>query len=270
MNGLVNPWRRWWLFALSGLIVVFLIVPVLIIIPMSFSASRYLDFPPTSFSLQWYERLFGPGDWWPALVVSLKLATLTALLSAPLGVAVSYAVHHAKWRFIKRLETMMLLPLMVPHIIVAVGIFYGYVHFKLLGSFWALLAANVMLALPFVVVSTSAGLRTFDDTQELVARIMGCSRLRAFLSVTLPQIRGSVITGMLFAFVSALDEVIVAILVSTGRSVTVTKVMFDSLRDEIDPTITAVSTLMILASLIGLGLTLWLQSLNSRRAGQGA
>ena len=270
MDRLINPWRRWWLYALTAILVLFLIVPVLIIIPMSFSASRYLDFPPTAFSLQWYDRLFGPGDWWPALMISLKLAALTALITAPLGVAVSYAVHHAQWRFIKRLETVMLLPLMVPHIIVAVGIFYGYVHFKLLGSFWALLAANVMLALPFVVVSTSAGLRTFDDTQELVARIMGCSRLRAFLTVTLPQIRGSVITGMLFAFVSSLDEVVVAILVSTGRNVTVTKVMFDSLRDEIDPTIAAVSTLMIVLSFVGLGLALWVQHISARRAGQRA
>jgi putative spermidine/putrescine transport system permease protein len=93
-------------------------------------------------------------------------------------------------------------------------------------------------------------LRTFDETQELVARILGCSRLRAFLTFTLPQIKGSVVTGMLFAFVSSLDEVIVAILVSSGRNVTVTKVMFDSLRDEIDPTIAAVSSLMILASFV--------------------
>jgi len=270
MSALVNPWRRVWLFILTGLIVLFLIVPVLIIIPMSFSASRYLDFPPKAFSLQWYERLFGPGDWLPALMVSLKLATLTALIAAPLGIAVAYAIHRAEWRIIKRLETVMLLPLMVPHIIIAVGIFYGYVHFKLLGSFWALLAANVMLALPFVVVSTSAGLRSFDDTQELVARILGCSRLRAFLTVTLPQIRGSVVTGMLFAFVSSLDEVIVAILVSTGRNVTVTKVMFDSLRDEIDPTITAVSSLMILASFLGLGLALWLQRISRVRSGRTA
>jgi len=270
MGTLVSPLRRSWLFALTGLILLFLIVPVLIIIPMSFSASRYLDFPPTAFSLQWYERLFGPGDWFPALMVSLKLATLTALIAAPLGVAVSYAIQRAEWPIIKRLQTVMLLPLMVPHIIVAVGLFYGYVHFKLLGSFWSLLAANVMLALPFVVVSTSAGLRTFDETQELVARILGCGRLRAFLTVTLPQIKGSVITGMLFAFVSSLDEVIVAILVSSGRNVTVTKVMFDSLRDEIDPTITAVSSLMILASFIGLGVALWLQHVSRSRAGRTA
>jgi len=268
MSALVSNWRRSWLFALAGLFLVFLIVPVLIIIPMSFSASRYLDFPPQSFSMQWYERLFGVGDWFPALMVSLKLATLTALIAAPLGVAVSYAIQRAEWRVVKRLQTVMLLPLMVPHIIIAVGIFYGYVNLKLLGSFWGLLAANVMLALPFVVVATSAGLSTFDETQELVARILGCGRLRAFLTVTLPQIRGSVVTGMLFAFVSSLDEVVVAILVSSGTNVTVTKVMFDSLRDEIDPTITAVSSLMIVASFIGLGVALWLQRASRQRSGR--
>jgi len=264
MDGMVGHGRRIWLYLVVGLILLFLVLPVLIVVPMSFTSSRFLDFPPPGLSLRWYQR-FLTADWFPAMMLSLRLAVATVVIATPLGVAAAYAIHHAEHRAFKRLETVLLLPLMVPHLIIGVGIFYGFVRFNLLGSFVGMVMAHVMLALPFVVISTLSGLRGFDGTQELVARIFGCSRLRAFLSVTLPQIRGAVLTGALFAFVSSLDEVVVALLVSGGRTVTVTKVMFDSLRDEIDPTIAAVSTLLIFASVLGLALTMIVQRFSARR-----
>ncbi len=145
----------------------------------------------------------------------------------------------------RRLQTVLLLPLLVPHVILAVGLFYMYAKLGWLGRFPALLAANLMMALPFIVVTTTSGLRDFDMNQELAARSMGCSRFEAFRRVTLPQIAGSVNSGVVFAFATALDEVVIALYVWSGDNTTVTKVMFSSLRDEIDPTIAAVSALMI-------------------------
>jgi len=245
MSLLVPHRRRLWLYLLTALTLLFLVAPVIVIVPMSFSGSRFLDFPPKVWSLRWYDRFFADASWYGAMLLSLKLAAVTALIATPLGVAAAYALHVGQHALLRRLHTILLLPLMVPHIILAVGLFYMYVRLGWLGTFGGLLAANLMMALPFVVVTTLSGLRDFDMSQELAARSMGCSRFEAFCRVTLPQISGSIWSGVIFAFVTALDEVVIALFVSSGDATTVTKVMFSSLRDEIDPTIAAVSSLLI-------------------------
>jgi putative spermidine/putrescine transport system permease protein len=250
----VSNTRRIWLFAITALIILFLTAPVLVVAPMSFSDSRYLDFPPSGWSLRWYVRFFTAIEWYSSLLVSLKVAAATAVIATPIGVAAAYGLHVAQSRMVQRIRAMLLLPLLVPHIVLAIGLFYIYVRIHILGSFWSIVLAHAMLAVPFVVITTAAGLRGFDMTQEMVARSLGCSRLSAFLKVTLPQIMGSVLSGVLFAFVASLDEVVIALFVATGDNETVTKVMFASLSDEIDPTITAVSTMLIFASLTLAGL----------------
>ncbi|VTU28721.1 Inner membrane ABC transporter permease protein YdcV [Variovorax sp. PBS-H4] len=250
MQPLVSHSRRAWLYLLALVVVLFLVLPVLIVVPMSFSDSRMLDFPPRGWSLRWYERFFTAMEWSGALVVSLKVAACTVLLATPVGVAAAYGIHCGRKAAVGPLQTLLLLPLMVPHIVVAVGIFYVFVKLEILGSFFGLVLAHTMLALPFVVVTVLAGLRSYDMAQEMVARSLGCTRLRAFLTVTLPQIRVSVLSGALFAFVTSLDEVVVSLFIAAGDNATITKVMFGSLRDEIDPTIATVSTLLILCSLL--------------------
>ena len=142
----------------------------------------------------------------------------------------------------------LLLPLIVPIIITAVGIFFVYAKVGLIATMSGLVLANVMLGLPYVIISVVAGLQSFDMTQEMVARSLGMNRLRSFFAVTLPQIRASVIAGAIFAFISAMDETIVAIFISGGQYQPLTKRMFTALRDEIDPTIAAISTLMTATS----------------------
>jgi putative spermidine/putrescine transport system permease protein len=242
--------RRIWLYALAVLILIFLVMPVFIVIPMSFSASRYLDFPPPAWSLRWYERLFTAIEWYSALLVSLKLAAASAAVATPLGVAAAYGLHVSETKFVRAIRSVLFLPLMVPHIVLAIGILYVYVRVGLLGTFGGLLLAHVMLVTPFVIITTSAGLRSFDMNQEMAARTFGCTRLQAFMKITLPQIKGSVLSGVFFAFVTSLDEVVIAIFVATGANQTITKIMFASLRDESDPTVAAVSTVMIVGSLL--------------------
>jgi putative spermidine/putrescine transport system permease protein len=142
----------------------------------------------------------------------------------------------------------LLLPLVVPIIITAVGIFFVYAKVGLAATMTGLVLANVMLGLPYVVISVTAGLQSFDATQEMVARSLGMNRLRSFFAVTLPQIKPSVIAGGIFAFISAMDETIVALFISGGQYQPLTKRMFTALRDEIDPTIAAISTLMTAVS----------------------
>jgi putative spermidine/putrescine transport system permease protein len=178
----------------------------------------------------------------------LTVAVCTVLIATPTGVSAAYAISQSKLRIMRIIHAALLLPLMVPIIITAVGIFFVYAKVGLIATMSGLVLANVMLALPYVIISVVAGLQSFDMTQEMVARSLGMNRLRSFFAVTLPQIKASVIAGGIFAFISAMDETIVAIFISGGQYQPLTKRMFTALRDEIDPTIAAISTLMTATS----------------------
>jgi putative spermidine/putrescine transport system permease protein len=231
-----------------AMVLLYLILPILIIAPMSFSGARFLTFPPPSWSLRWYREYVESPAWMQATLVTLTVALLTVAIATPLGVAAAYAISQSKLRIMRLVHGALLLPLVVPIIITAVGIFFVYAKIGLVATMTGLVLANVMLGLPYVVISVVAGLQSFDMTQEMVARSLGMNRLRSFFAVTLPQIRSSVIAGAIFAFISAMDETIVAIFISGGQYQPLTKRMFTALRDEIDPTIAAISTLMTATS----------------------
>jgi putative spermidine/putrescine transport system permease protein len=253
------------LYVISALVLIYLILPVVIIAPISFSSARFLTFPPPSFSTRWYQQYFNSPAWMQATRVTLTVALLTVMIATPLGVAAAYAISQSKLRIMRVIHMALLLPLVVPIIITAVGIFFVYAKVGLVATLPGLVLANVMLGLPYVVISVTAGLQSFDPAQEMVARSLGMNRLRAFLAVTLPQIRPSVVSGALFAFISALDETVVAIFIAGGQNQTLTKRMFTALRDEIDPTIAAISSLLTAASLI----VVVLASLGARKARTG-
>jgi putative spermidine/putrescine transport system permease protein len=237
------------ILALScAMVLLYLILPILIIAPMSFSSARFLTFPPPSLSLRWYREYVESPAWMQATLVTLTVALLTVAIATPLGLAAGYAISQSKLRIMRVVHGALLLPLVVPIIITAVGIFFVYAKIGLIATMTGLVLANVMLGLPYVVISVVAGLQSFDMTQEMVARSLGMNRLRSFFAVTLPQIRSSVIAGAIFAFISAMDETIVAIFISGGQYQPLTKRMFTALRDEIDPTIAAISTLMTAVS----------------------
>lgn len=233
-----------------GIILAWLIIPIVIVIPMSFSGARFLAFPPPSWSLRWYEAYFISSAWMQATRVTIIVAIASALIASVLGTAAAYGLNMMKSKLSGFLQIVLLLPLVVPIVITAVGIFLVYAQVGLIGSLSGLILANVMLGVPYVLTSVLVGLRKFDPTQEMVSRSLGMNRLRTFFAVTLPQIRPSVISGMLFAFISAIDETVVALFVSGGQNQTLTKRMFTALRDEIDPTIASISTLMTTISFL--------------------
>jgi putative spermidine/putrescine transport system permease protein len=236
--------------AFVGLALLYLILPLVIVVPISFSSARFLRFPPPAYSLRWYEEYIGSSAWRQATATSVTVAVLTVLLATPIGVAAAYAIVNSPSRLMRAMHVVLLLPLVVPIVIVAIGILFVFAKIGLVATLPGLVLANVMLGLPYVVTSVVAGLRSFDPTQELVARSLGMNRLRAFATVTLPQIKPSVIAGAVFAFISAMDETIVALFISGGQYQTLTKRMFTALRDEIDPTIAAISTLLTGASFL--------------------
>jgi putative spermidine/putrescine transport system permease protein len=251
------------LIAVCALVLIYLILPVLIIVPISFSSARFLTFPPPSLSLRWYQQYFSNPAWMQATQVTLIVAGFTVMIATPLGVAAAYAISQSKLRVMRLIHMALLLPLVVPIIITAVGIFFVYARVGLVATLPGLVLANVMLGLPYVVISVLAGLQSFDPAQEMVARSLGMNRLRSFFVVTLPQIKSSVVAGSVFAFISAMDETIIALFISGGQYQPLTKRMFTALRDEIDPTIAAISTLMTAASFV----LVLLASMRQRKAG---
>ena len=250
------------LYSFVALILAWLIIPILIIVPMSFSSARFLTFPPPSLSLRWYEAYLGNPAWMQATRVSLIVSVSSAILATIFGTAAAYALNMTSCRLVRSLQMLLLLPLVVPIVITAVGVFLVYAQVGLLASMTGLILANMMLGLPYVVISVLVGLRKFDPTQEMVSRSLGMNRLRTFFVVTLPQIRPSVISGMLFAFISAIDETVVSLFIAGGEYQTLTKRMFTALRDEIDPTIAAISSLLTAISFI----LVMLVALNARSA----
>jgi putative spermidine/putrescine transport system permease protein len=241
----VTQGQRLWLYALSGLIMLFLVAPTLIVIPMSFSESQYLEFPPRQWSVRWYNHYFGSPEWMSATATSLTAAFLTMLVATPIGILAAYGLHASNLRAGRLVFLLLITPMMVPVILVAIGAFYAYVKLKILYTMTGLVLAHSMLALPLVLIVVASALKSYDMNQEMAARSLGAPRWRAFLTVTLPQIRFAVITAALLAFLTSFDEVVVAMFISGGDNSTLTRNMFNALRDQIDPTIASISTIMI-------------------------
>lgn len=239
---------RLWLYVVAMLVMIFLVVPTLIVIPMSFSNAQYLEFPPREWSLRWYRSYFGSASWMQATATSLKAGLLTALVATPLGTMAAYGLLLSRVRYAGVLNMLLLTPMVVPVILIGIGVFYAYVKLKLVNSLTGLVLAHSMLAIPVVMTVVSAALKTFDLNQERVARSLGASRVKAFLLVTLPQIRFTVVTGAVLAFLTSFDEIIVSLFVSGGDNSTLTRNMFNALRDQVDPTIAAISTLIVVVT----------------------
>ena len=246
----VTHGRRVWLYLLAVVFMLLLVIPTLIVVPMSFSDSQYLEFPPSNWSLRWYQEYIGSTKWMRATATSLQVGVLTTLVATPLGTLAAYSLFVSEHRAARALFAFLITPMIVPVILIAIGTFYAFGKAGLNNSIPGLVLAHSCLAIPLVMILITAALKTYDLNQERVARSLGASRPRAFFQITLPQIRFSIITAALLSFLTSFDEVIVAIFVSGGKNATLTKHMFSALRDFIDPTIAAISTIMILLSTI--------------------
>ena len=241
---------RFWLYVVAAIVMFLLVVPTVIVIPMSFSDSQYLEFPPSKWSLRWYTEYFESSKWMRATVTSLQVGVLTMLLATPLGTMAAYALFVSGHRAARAIFVFLITPMIVPVILIAIGTFYAYGRVGLNNTITGLVLAHTALAAPLVMIVITAALRTYDLNQELVARSLGASRLKAFFIITLPQIKFSVMTAALLSFLTSFDEVIIAIFISGGSNATLTKHMFSALRDYIDPTIAAISTILILLSTV--------------------
>ena len=241
---------RFWLYVTAAIIMLLLVIPTFIVVPMSFSDSQYLAFPPETWSVRWYEEYFGSGKWMRATVTSVQIGILTMLVATPLGTMAAYALFVSGHRAARAIFMMLITPMIVPVILIAIGAFYAFGRIGLNNSITGLVLAHTAMATPLVMILITAALRSYDLNQERVARSLGASRVKAFFMVTLPQIKFSVVTAALLSFLTSFDEVIISIFISGGSNATLTKHMFAALRDFIDPTIAAISTIMVAVSTV--------------------
>lgn len=249
MESHVSHRARLWLYVLVGLVIFYLVAPTLIVVPVSFSSTTSLSFPPPGWSLRWYEAFFGQEKWIAATLVSLQVAAGTMVVATATGIAAAYALQVSAFRLGPLVRATLVSPLAVPSILIAVGVFFVYARIGgLLNTLPGLILAHCVVAMPFVILTMSAGFQSYDMTQEMVARSLGASRFKAFMTVTLPQLKFSVATSLLLAFLVSFDELIIALMVSSGPMATLPRVTFATLRDDVDPTLAAVSTLMLLVT----------------------
>jgi putative spermidine/putrescine transport system permease protein len=226
-------------------IYIFLMLPLLVVFPISLSSAAYMQFPPPGLSWQWYERYLDDPQWIDATVRSLYVGVATAVLALALGVPLAFSLVRGKFPGRWLVDRIALAPLIVPTIILSVAIYGLFAKLKLIGEWYGLVVAHTVLALPFVVLVMSAGLRDFDRGLEQAAEGLGASRMRTLLKITLPLLRPSLVSAGLLAFISSFDELVVALFLA-GPNMTLPKKMFDNILMEIDPTIAAVSVMQIL------------------------
>jgi putative spermidine/putrescine transport system permease protein len=236
-----------WVF--TGLVLLFLIAPIIAIIPLSFNAEPYFSYPMPGLSLKWYQDFFGNPRWTGAFLLSVKLAVTVTIAATVLGTMAALGLARTNLPGRTIILGVLLLPMIVPVIVVAVAVLMSYSYFGLIGTFTGLALAHTALATPFVVITVTATLTNFDWTLQRAAQGLGAPPFFAFRSVILPLILPGVISGALFAFVTSFDEVVVALFLSSAEQRTLPKQMFSGIREMISPTITAAATVQVTLSI---------------------
>ncbi len=249
-----------------GLILFFLMLPTLVVIPMSLGTANYIEFPPSGLTLRWYVEYLQDPDWVRATLFSLRVALATTLTATLIGTLAAIALVRGELPGKDLIQAMTLSPMVIPHIVIAVALYLVFAPLRLTGNFYGFLIAHTMLAVPFVVLTVSAALQRFDVTLELAALNCGANRFQAFFGVVLPNILPGVAAGAVFAFLTSFDEATVAFFISGIEGKTITRKMFEDIDFNLTPVIAAVSTVLVSASLI---LMAGVQILQSRQAGKG-
>lgn len=254
--------RTWGLTVVAVLALAFLSVPVVIVLPMSFSSASTLAFPPPGFSVRWYRSFFGDRAWLEAAANSAIIALASSIAALALGSAAAYGLVRGTFRGKGILEGNFMAPLIVPPVVKAVALYIVFAQLGLLRTYAGLIAAHTVLCVPYVVLLMSVAIRGFDVRLEQMAYSLGASWLFTFRRVLLPNLFPSVLAAWILAFIVSFDEIILTFFLFGHRD-TIPKRLFTLLEQKVDPTITAIATMLIGVSVI----TLALVALLVRRAG---
>ncbi len=264
------PQKVWHYSYLSfcGLVLFFLVAPLIAVIPLSFTSSAFLSFTPEmlaldpeGFSLRWYRMLIGDcsdalittvcsDKWKIGAINSLFIAVFATIVATSLGILASLALSRPEMPFRKAIMALMISPLIVPLIITASGMFLFFAKFKLVATFTGLILAHSVLGIPFVVITVTATLTGFDNSLTRAAAGLGGSAFRNFFKVQMPLIAPGVISGGLFAFITSFDEVVVMLFIGGREQLTLPRQMWSGIRQEISPTILSAATVLVILAVI--------------------
>ncbi|KJZ35363.1 ABC transporter permease [Pseudomonas fluorescens] len=249
-------------FSLSMLI--FLVVPILVIVPLSFNEGSFLSYPLSGFSLRWYQEFLGSQEWMRALRNSLVIAPAATLLATALGTLAAVGLSRGEFRGKGLIMAILISPMIAPVVIIAVALYFFFARLNLLNSYLGLVLAHAALGVPFVVITVAATLQGYDRNFSRAAASLGAPPFMAFRKVMLPLIAPGVISGALFAFATSFDEVVVTLFLASPAQRTLPMQMFGGIRENLNPTIAAAATLMVAASAVLLLLMEWLRRRNER------
>jgi putative spermidine/putrescine transport system permease protein len=272
MRARADPWRMLrglpWLFA--ALVLLFLAAPLFVVVPAAFNGSSLLQFPPRSWSLRWFAHYFTDPGWLAATVMSFKVALVVAILSTLLGLASALALTRGFFPGRTVLRALIMAPLLAPVIVLAVGLYYVFLRTGLNGSFAAIVIGHTVVTFPYATVVIGAALGEVDPRLENAALGLGARPARAFVEITLPLIRPGLVVAALFGFLISFDEVVIAIFVTSAETMTLPRRIWDGIRFELNPTLAAVSTLLIALSCVIMLLSEVLRRHLRRRSGLAA
>lgn len=261
------PLERTWHYALRlicGLVIVFLMLPILVIAPLSFNSDSFLLYPMSGFSLRWYDEFLSSPAWRQALMNSCIVSPFATILAMVLGTPAAVGLTRMDFPGKALLTAILISPMVVPVVIVGVATYLVFAPIGLSGSYLGLILVHAALGVPFVVTTVSATLQGFDFNLVRAAASLGANPLTTFFRVTLPLVAPGVISGGLFAFGTSFDEVVVTLFLAGPEQTTLPRQMFSGIRENISPTIAAVATILTVLSTLMLITLEWLRRRSER------
>lgn len=237
------------LVLLACLTALYLVAPVFIVIPTSFNDSSFLAFPPEEWSTRWFSSYFEDPTWISATLSSLRIGALVTLCSVVLGTLASLAMVRGRYPLRTLVGGLVLAPVLVPYVVIGLAVYALFLRMGLTQTTLGFVLVHTALAVPFVVINVSSALVSFDRRLEMAAMSLGANRISTFMRVTLPVIAPSMAAGALFAFITSFDEVVTSIFLAGPDLTTLPVQMWSGVRVQIDPTVAAVSTMLLLVTL---------------------
>ncbi|AGS25333.1 ABC transporter permease [Rhizobium etli] len=250
-----SPIEKGWFYlhrVICGAILLFLIAPILVVIPLSFNSVPFFTYPMPGFSLRWYEEIFTNEVWRSGLSNSLFTASCVTVLATVLGTLAALGLSRPNFPWRPAVMSVLMAPLIVPVVITALAGYFFYADIGLLSTFPGLILAHTTLATPLVVITVTATLSGYDHTLTRAATGLGAPPITAFFRVTLPLILPGIISGSLFAFFTSFGEVVVTLFIAGPAQTTLPKVMFSGMREQISPGIIAAASVLVLFAIIAL------------------
>lgn len=244
------------LVILAVVTVIYLVAPIILIVPMAFSDSMYLTFPPSQYSIRWFETLFADPTWLISGLTSLQVAVFSTFWSVVLGVLAALGLVRGKFPFRGGVAAVILAPIIVPYVIVGLAAYIAFLQVGLTQTPVGLILIHTALAVPYVTINVAAGLANVNRDVERAAQSLGAGPITTFVKVTLPAILPSVLAGAVFAFITSWDEVVTAIFLTGPQFSTLPVRIWSGVKVQIDPTVAAISALtlfVILAAFLAWG-----------------